>query len=78
MNQDACGASRIGRGRRERRSRRVKGVRVAVARPWRRKVWMIKNIEHFYPELDVEVFGNALDVIVFEDREVQSHDARAN
>ena len=78
MNQDARGASRIRRGRCERRSRCIKNIGVAIARPWWRKVWMIKNIEHFHPELDVEVFRDALDAIVFEDREVHSHDARAD
>ncbi len=39
---------------------------------------MIQNVEDFRSELNVESFGNALDVIVLEQREVQRCHARTN
>src|SRR5712691_5755538 len=51
---------------------------VSIARGGRRsEVWVIENIEDFRSELNVESFGNALDVIVLEQREVQRGDAGA-
>ena len=35
----------------------------------------LKNVEDFRPELNLESFGNALDVIVLEQEEVQRSDA---
>ena len=35
---------------------------------------MVEDIEHFHAELNVEVFRDARDAIIFEDRKVQRHD----
>src|ERR1700722_7053284 len=53
-------------------------VRVAVTRSWRGKVCMIENIEYFSAELHVEILRDFPDVIVLENREVQTGYARAN
>ena len=39
---------------------------------------MVENVEYFRPKLDVEVLGDAPDVIVLEDRKVQFGQARAD
>ena len=72
MNQDARGASRIRRGRCERRSRRIKNIGVAIARTWRRKVRVVENIKDLHAELDVEILRDSADVIILEDGEVQT------
>src|SRR5258708_28876718 len=51
----------------------IKNVR--ISRGGRRsEVRVIQNVEDFRPELNVESFGNALDVIVLEQREVRSEE----
>jgi hypothetical protein len=67
MDQDTRGASGIADRGRQGSSSGVEDIGVAVSGSWRRKVWMIKNVEHFHSELDVEVFGNPSYTIVLED-----------
>src|SRR5258706_5733759 len=58
-------------------SRPIKNVR--ISRGGRRsEVRVIENIEDFRSELNVESFGNALDVIVLKQGEIQRGHARTN
>src|SRR5882762_747529 len=39
---------------------------------------MVEDVEHFSPELDIEIFRDFPDVVVLENREVETHYARAD
>ena len=38
---------------------------------------MIENVEHFSPELDVEIFRDFPDVVVLENREIKIYETRS-
>lgn len=58
-------------------SRGIKNVGVVGSRWWS-KVGMIDNVKDLRAELQVEIFGNSLDAVILEHREVQGCDARAD
>ena len=68
--QDTCGATRIAGRWPQRRSGCVEDIGVAVAGTGRRKVWMVENVEHLHPELQVEIFRDAPDAVILEDRKI--------
>src|SRR6202162_387175 len=69
-----CGAQQRSRGT-CRRCTRIpvgsKNVGVLIARSRRSKIGMIQNVEHLHAKLHVEIFGDALDLVVLEDGEIQ-------
>src|SRR6266851_9406223 len=56
----------------------IENVGIAIAGSRGSEVRMIENIEHLDAELDVEVLGDSLDVVVLENREVQTRNTRAD
>jgi hypothetical protein len=49
---------------------RIKHIRFRIRCVVRLKVWMIQNVKELRSELDIEAFRHALDIVVFENREI--------